>query len=133
MLFAFAAATVPKITVILGKAYGGAYLAMCSKDMGADFVYAWPTAEIAVMGAQGAVQVIYKREIDAAADPRAKEAELIAKYRGEFASPYQAAEHGMITDVIAPSETRSKVALTLRISLTKRMARPSKKHGLIPL
>jgi propionyl-CoA carboxylase beta chain len=133
MLFAFAAATVPKITVILGKAYGGAYLAMCSKDMGADFVYAWPTAEIAVMGAQGAVQVIYKREIDAAADPKAKEAELIARYRGEFASPYQAAEHGMITDVIAPSETRSKVALTLRISLTKRMARPSKKHGLIPL
>jgi len=133
MLFAFAAATVPKITVILGKAYGGAYLAMCSKDMGADFVFAWPTAEIAVMGAEGAVQVIYKKELDAAADRKAKEAELIAKYRKEFASPYQAAEHGMITDVIAPAETRSRVALTLRMSLTKRMTRPAKKHGLIPL
>lgn len=133
MLFAYAAATVPKITVILRKAYGGAYLAMCSKDMGADFVYAWPTAEIAVMGAEGAVRVIYKKEIESAADPKAKEAELIAKYRKEFASPYQAAEHGMITDVIAPSETRTKLSLALRISLTKRVTRPPKKHGLIPL
>ena len=133
MLFSFAAATVPKITVILGKAYGGAYLAMCSKDMGADFVYAWPTAEIAVMGAEGAVAVIYKKEIETAADPKAKQAELIAQYRKEFASPYQAAEHGMITDVIAPSETRSKLSLALRISLTKRLTRPAKKHGLIPL
>jgi propionyl-CoA carboxylase beta chain len=133
MLFSYAAATVPKITVILRKAYGGAYLAMCSKDMGADFVYAWPTAEIAVMGAEGAVRVIYKKEIDGAADPKAKEAELIAHYRKEFASPYQAAETGMITDVIAPSETRSKVAMALRISLTKRVTRPPKKHGLIPL
>lgn len=106
---------------------------MCSKDMGADFVYAWPTAEIAVMGAEGAVRVIYKKEIDAAADPKAKEAELIALYRKEFASPYQAAENGMITDVIAPSETRAKLALALRISLTKRLTRPPKKHGLIPL
>lgn len=133
MLFAYAAATVPKITVILRKAYGGAYLAMCSKDMGADFVYAWPTAEIAVMGAEGAVRVIYKKEIESAADPKAKEVELIAKYRKEFASPYQAAEHGMITDVISPSETRSKLSLALRISLTKRVTRPPKKHGLIPL
>ena len=133
MLFAFASATVPKITVILGKAHGGAYLAMCSKDMGADFVYAWPTGEIAVMGAEGAVAVIYKKEIDAAEDRKAKTAELIARYRDEFASPYQAAEHGMITDVIAPSETRSKLALALRISLTKRLTRPAKKHGLIPL
>lgn len=133
MLFAYAAATVPKITVILRKAYGGAYLAMCSKDMGADFVFAWPTAEIAVMGAEGAVRVIYKKEIDAAEDPKAKEAELIAMYRKEFASPYQAAENGMITDVISPAETRSRVALALRISLTKRLTRPPKKHGLIPL
>jgi propionyl-CoA carboxylase beta chain len=133
MLFAFAAATVPKITVILGKAYGGAYLAMCSKDMGADFVYAWPTAEIAVMGAEGAVAVIYKKEIEAAEDRKAKEAELIAQYRKEFASPYQAAEHGMITDVIMPSETKTKLSLALRISLTKRLTRPPKKHGLMPL
>jgi len=133
MLFAYAAATVPKLTVILRKAYGGAYLAMCSKDMGADFVYAWPSAEIAVMGAEGAVRVIYKKEIESASDPKAKEEELIAKYRRNFASPYQAAEHGMITDVIAPSETRSKLSLALRISLTKRVTRPPKKHGLIPL
>ena len=133
MLFSYAAATVPKITVILRKAYGGAYLAMCSKDMGADVVYAWPTAEIAVMGAEGAVSVVYKKELEAAEDPKALAAELMNKYRKEFASPYQAAEHGMITDVIAPSETRSKVALALRIMLTKRLTRPPKKHGLIPL
>lgn len=133
MLFAYAAATVPKITVILRKAYGGAYLAMCSKDMGADFVFAWPTAEIAVMGAEGAVRVIYKKEIDAAEDKKAKEAELIAKYRKEFASPYQAAEADMITDVIEPSETRARLSLALRVSLTKRVTRPPKKHGLIPL
>ena len=133
MLFSYAAATVPKITVILRKAYGGAYLAMCSKDMGADVVYAWPTAEIAVMGAEGAVSVVYKKELEAAEDPKALAAELMDKYRKEFASPYQAAEHGMITDVIAPSETRSKVALALRVMLTKRLTRPPKKHGLIPL
>ena len=85
------------------------------------------------MGAEGAVRVIYKKDIEAAADPKAKEAELIAMYRKEFASPYQAAEHGMITDVISPSETRSTVAMALRISLTKRLTRPPKKHGLIPL
>lgn len=133
MLFAYSAATVPKITMILGKSYGGAYLAMCSKDLGADFVYAWPTAEIAVMGAEGAVRVIYRKEMEAAEDPKAKEAELIARYRDEFASPYQAAENGMINDVIAPSETRSTIALALRLSLTKRVTRPPKKHGLIPL
>jgi propionyl-CoA carboxylase beta chain len=87
MLFAYAAATVPKITVILRKAYGGAYLAMCSSDMGADFVFAWPTAEIAVMGAEGAVKILYKREIAAAKDPKAKEAELVAEYREKFCSP----------------------------------------------
>ncbi len=133
MLFAYSAATVPKITMILGKSYGGAYLAMCSKDLGADFVYAWPTAEIAVMGAEGAVRVIYRKEMEAAEDPKAKEAELIAKYRKEFASPYQAAENNMINDVIAPSETRSTIAVALRLSLTKRVTRPPKKHGLIPL
>lgn len=133
MLFAYAAATVPKITVIMRKAYGGAYLAMCSKDMGADYVYAWPSAEIAVMGAEGAARVIYKKEIETAADPKAKEAELIKMYRDKFASPYQAAENNMITDVIEPSETRFRVSLALRYSLTKRVTRPPKKHGLIPL
>jgi propionyl-CoA carboxylase beta chain len=133
MLFAYAAATVPKITVILRKAYGGAYLAMCSADMGADFVYAWPTAEIAVMGAEGAVKILYKREIAAAKDPKAKEAELIAEYREKFCSPYEAAKKAMITDVIAPSKTRAVVSLALRNSLTKRETRPPKKHGTIPL
>lgn len=133
MLFAYAAATVPKITVILRKAYGGAYLAMCSKDMGADFVYAWPTAEIAVMGAEGAIRVIFKDQIKNAADPKAKEAELLSEYRSEFASPYQAAKYAMIDDVIEPSETRATVSLALRTCLKKRVTRPPKKHGLIPL
>ncbi len=133
MLFAYASATVPKITVILRKAYGGAYLAMCSSDMGADFVFAWPTAEIAVMGAEGAVKILYRREISAAKDPKAREAELVAEYRDKFCSPYQAARKAMITDVIAPSETRARIAIALRNTLTKREARPSKKHGTIPL
>jgi propionyl-CoA carboxylase beta chain len=133
MLFAYAAATVPKITVILRKAYGGAFLAMCSADMGADAVFAWPTAEIAVMGAEGAVKILYKREISAAADPKAKEAELVSEYRKKFCSPYEAAMKGMITDVIEPAETRATVALALRNSLTKRETRPPKKHGTIPL
>ena len=133
MLFAYAAATVPKITVIMRKAYGGAYLAMCSADMGADLVFAWPTAEIAVMGADGAVKILYKREIAAAADPKKKEAELAAEYREKFASPYEAAAKGMITDVIEPAQTRGIVAMGLRNTLSKRETRPPKKHGNIPL
>ena len=133
MLFAYAAATVPKITVILRKAYGGAYLAMCSSDLGADFVYAWPDAEIAVMGAEGAVKILYKREIAAAKDSKAKESELVAEYREKFCSPYEAARKAMITDVIAPAETRAMVSLALRNTLTKRETRPPKKHGTIPL
>jgi len=133
MLFAYGAATVPKITVILRKAYGGAYLAMCSRDMGADMVFAWPTAEIAVMGAEGAAKIIYRHEIEAAKDPKAREAELISEYHDRFASPYHAAAHALITDVIEPSRTRSAVALALRTTLSKREARPPKKHGNIPL
>jgi propionyl-CoA carboxylase beta chain len=133
MLFAYAAATVPKITLILRKAYGGAYLAMCSKDMGADFVYAWPTAEIAVMGAEGAVRILHKKKITEAPDPKALEAQLIGEYRDKFCSPYNAAAKAMITDVIAPSETRGVLAMALRHSLTKRESRPPKKHGTIPL
>ncbi len=133
MLFAYASATVPKITVILRKAYGGAYLAMCSGDMGADYVFAWPTAEIAVMGAEGAVKILFKREIAAAKDPKAREAELVREYREKFCSPYEAAKKAMITDVIAPSETRARVSMALRSTLTKRETRPPKKHGTIPL
>jgi propionyl-CoA carboxylase beta chain len=133
MLFAYAAATVPKITVIMRKAYGGAYLAMCSADMGADLVFAWPTAEIAVMGAEGAVKVLYKKEIAGAADPKAKEKELADEYRAKFAAPYEAAGKAMITDVIEPAQTRGIVAMALRNTLSKRETRPPKKHGNIPL
>jgi propionyl-CoA carboxylase beta chain len=133
MLFAYASATVPKLTVITRKAYGGSYLAMCSRDMRADMVFAWPTAEIAVMGADGAVNVLYRKELKAAEDKAAFRAKATAEYRDRFASPYMAASHGMITDVIDPSQTRSVVSLALRNSLTKRGMRPPKKHGLIPL
>jgi propionyl-CoA carboxylase beta chain len=133
MLFAYAAATVPKITVIMRKAYGGAYLAMCSSDLGADLVFAWPTAEIAVMGADGAVNIVFGKEIKASDDPDEKRKELIDSYRDEFASPYQAAANALITDVIEPNHTRGTVSLGLRTLLSKRETRPPKKHGNIPL
>jgi len=133
MLFAYAAATVPKITLIMRKAYGGAYLAMCSADLGADMVFAWPTAEIAVMGAEGASRILFRKEIKEAEDPKAKAAEFAEVYRTEFASPYQAAANAMITDVIEPAQTRSAIALALRNTLNKRDTRPPKKHGNIPL
>jgi len=133
MLFAYAAATVPKLTVIMRKAYGGSYLAMCAQEMGADFVYAWPTAEIAVMGAEGAVKILYRKELKEAEDPRARAAELAEEYRREFASPYLSASRGYITDIIEPSETRWMVALALRKTLSKRELRPPKKHGNQPM
>lgn len=133
MLFSYAAATVPKITLIMRKAYGGAYLAMCSSDLGADLVYAWPTAEIAVMGADGAVQIIYGKELKDAEHPEELMAELNAQYREEFASPYQAAENDLITDVINPAATRGIISLGLRSLYSKRETRPPKKHGNIPL
>ncbi len=133
MLYAYAASTVPKITIIMRKAYGGSYLAMCSQEMGADLVYAWPTAEIAVMGAEGAVRILYSRELKEAEDPGSRAAELAAAYREEFCSPYLSASSGYITDVIEPSETRSVIALALRKTLSKRELRPPKKHGTIPL
>ena len=133
MLFAYAASTVPKLTLIMRKAYGGAYLAMCSRDMGADIVYAWPSAEIAVMGAEGAVKILFKREISAARDPKAREQELAAEYREKFASPYEAAAKAMITDIIEPAQTRGVLAMALRNTLSKRETRPPKKHGNIPL
>jgi acetyl-CoA carboxylase carboxyltransferase component len=133
LLFSYAAATVPKITVILRKAYGGSYLAMCSQEMGADFVYAWPSAEIAVMGAEGAVNVLYRKELKEAPDRRAKAAELAAAYRAEFSTPYLSAGAGYITDVIDPAATRWIVALSLRKLQSKRDVRPPKKHGNMPL
>jgi len=133
MLFAWASSTVPKVTLICRKAYGGAYLAMCPTDLGADFVFAWPTAEIAVMGAQGAMKVLYKKELEEAADPAALEQKLRAAYSEKFASPYQAASNGMITDVIDPAVSRSTLALAFRSILGKHQSRPPKKHGNIPL
>jgi acetyl-CoA carboxylase carboxyltransferase component len=133
LLFAYASCTTPKITIILRKAYGGSYMAMCSKEMGADFVYAWPNAEIAVMGAEGAVNILYRKELSKAADRRAMLTELAADYRAQFASPYLSAEHGYLTDVIEPAETRGLLALALRKTLAKRELRPAKKHGNIPL
>lgn len=133
LLFAYAQSTVPKITLIMRKAYGGAYIAMCSKDMGADAVLAWPCAEIAVMGAEGAVNVLYARQIKAAEDPAKERAEIIADYEDKFYNPYVAAEMGQVTEVIDPSESRGKLSLLLRNLLHKREVRPAKKHGNIPL
>jgi propionyl-CoA carboxylase beta chain len=133
LLFAYSAATVPKVTLILRKAYGGAYIAMCCKELGADYNFAWPTAEIAVMGAEGAVAVLFKKEIAQAADPKARARELTEEYRAKFGSPYQAAGKNYINDVIEPGQTRSTIALALRNCLTKRETRPPKKHGNMPL
>lgn len=133
MLHAFASCTTPKLTVILRKAYGGSYLAMCSQEMRADMVYAWPSAEIAVMGAEAAVKILYRKELDQASDRKAKAAELTRQYRAEFASPYAAASNFYITDVIDPADTRWTLALALRKTLGKRELRPGKKHGNMPL
>jgi len=133
LLFAYSAATVPKITVVLRKAYGGAYLAMCGKDLGADRVFAWPTAEIAVMGAEGAAGVVFRREIAEADDPVAKRGELVQLYRDAFSTPYVSAARGLVDDVIEPSDTRRKLARALENLAAKRDLRPPKKHGLIPL
>jgi methylmalonyl-CoA carboxyltransferase large subunit len=133
MLFAYAAATVPKMTVVVRKAYGGAFLAMCSKSMGADTLIAWPSAEIAVMGAEGAVNVLYRKEISSAENPKKECATRLDEYREKFANPYFAASHGMVDDILEPSETRAYLASVLEVLKAKRELRPQKKHGLIPL
>jgi methylmalonyl-CoA carboxyltransferase large subunit len=133
LLFAYSAATVPKITVVLRKAYGGAYIAMCCKDLGADRVIAWPTAEIAVMGAEGAAEIVFRREIDAAADKAVRRQELVDEYRETFSNPYVAAGRRLVDDIIDPADTRKVLAKALESLHTKRELRPGKKHGLIPL
>jgi propionyl-CoA carboxylase beta chain len=133
LLYAFAEATVPKITVITRKAYGGAYCVMASKHIRTDFNYAWPSAEIAVMGAEGAVNILYKREIDKAPDPAAMRAQKIAEFRERFASPYVAAERGYVDEVILPRTTRAKLVQALATLDHKRDKNPPKKHGNIPL
>jgi len=133
LLFAFAEATVPKVTVITRKAYGGAYCVMASKHIRTDFNYAWPTAELAVMGPEGAVNILYKRELEAAKDPAAVRAEKVAEFREKFANPYIAAGRGFLDEVIHPRETRRKLIAALRNLENKRDKNPPKKHGNIPL
>jgi propionyl-CoA carboxylase beta chain len=133
LLYAFAEATVPKVTVITRKAYGGAYCVMSSKHIRTDCNYAWPSAEIAVMGSEGAVNVLYKREIERAPDPAAMRAEKTAEFREKFANPYVAAERGYIDEVILPRETRRKLIQALGTLENKRDQNPPKKHGNIPL
>lgn len=133
ILYAYSESTVPTVTVILRKAFGGAYIGMDSKGMGADFVFSWPVAEIAVMGAEGAVGIIGKRQIDAAEDPEAKRNELIREYEDKFMNPYIAAERGYIDEVIRPEETRSRVLDAFAMLEQKQKNIPDKKHGNIPL
>ena len=133
LLYAYTEATVPKITIITRKAYGGAYDVMASKHMLADFNFAWPTAEVAVMGPEGAVNIIYRRDIAASPTPDTRRQKLITDYKAHFANPYVAAERGYIDDVIVPHETRPKVITALETLQTKRVAGPRRKHGNIPL
>ena len=133
LLHAYSEATVPKITVITRKAYGGAYIGMCSKQLGADYVMAWPTAEIAVMGAEGACNIIYRNEISAAKDPAAKRVELVAAYEEQFNNPYFAASLGIIEEIIAPRDTRKRIIALLDALKDKKEARLNKKHNNIPL
>ena len=133
LLWCYSEATVPKLTLVTRKDYGGSYLAMCSRDLGADLVLAWPTAEIAVMGASGAANVIFRKEIKEAADPVAKRAEIINNYENLLYNPYIAASRGFVDQVIAPRETRPKLIAALETLASKRETLPAKKHGNIPV
>lgn len=133
MLYAYSEATVPKVTLITRKAYGGAYLAMCSKDLGADQVFAWPNAEIAVMGPEGAANIIFKKEIESAEDPITARQEKIQEYRDKFATPYIAASRGYVDDVIEPALTRQRLISAFDMLESKRESRPAKKHGNLPV
>jgi propionyl-CoA carboxylase beta chain len=133
LLYAFAEATVPKITVITRKAYGGAYCVMSSKHIRTDVNYAWPTAEIAVMGPEGAVDIVYKRELDSAENREAVRQGKVEEFRDRFASPYVAADRGFVDAIIQPSETRKKLIQALAMLENKRDKNPAKKHGNIPL
>ncbi|HEX7412085.1 MAG TPA: acyl-CoA carboxylase subunit beta, partial [Bacteroidales bacterium] len=132
VLYAYSEATVPKITVILRKAYGGGYIAMCSSHLRADFVFAWPTAEIAVMGPEGAANIIFRNEIKNAADPEEMRKQKIKEYKEKFANPFVAAAYGYVDAVIEPEETRAMLVHALEISADKDEARPAKKHGIPP-
>ena len=133
LLYAYCEATVPRISIITRKAYGGAYVVMDSKSIGSDLAFAWPTAELAVMGPQGAVEIVYRRELQQAANPVERRAELVAQYTDKYANPYAAAERGYIDDVIDPADTRRKLVAGLRMLSTKREELPKRKHGNVPL
>jgi propionyl-CoA carboxylase beta chain len=133
LLYAFAEATVPKVTVITRKAYGGAYCVMASKHIRTDLNFAYPTAEIAVMGPEGAVNVLYRRELGKAADPEALRAQKVAEFREKFANPYVAAERGFVDEVIEPRHTRRRIIGALEMARNKREKNPPRKHGNIPL
>jgi len=133
LLYAYCESTVPRIQIITRKAYGGAYVVMNSKSIGADLAFAWPSAELAVMGPQGAVEILYKRELQNAADPVARRVELVDEYTEKFANPYVAAERGFVDDVIDPADTRIKLIAGLEMLRTKREELPKRKHGNIPL
>jgi acetyl-CoA carboxylase carboxyltransferase component len=132
MLYAYSEAVVPKITLTIRKAYGGSYLGMCSKDLGADTVFCWPTTELAVMGSEGAAVIIFRKELEKAGDPRALLQEKIKEYRTTFANPYRAAENLHIDDVIEPAETRPRLIKALEAIIGKTEERPKKRHGIIP-
>jgi acetyl-CoA carboxylase carboxyltransferase component len=133
LLYAFCESTVPRIQVITRKAYGGAYVVMNSKAIGADLAYAWPSAELAVMGPEGAVEILYRRELAEAVDPGARRHELAEEYTERYANPYLAAERGYIDDVIDPADTRAVLCRSLDLLRTKREEQPRRKHGNVPL
>jgi acetyl-CoA carboxylase carboxyltransferase component len=133
LLWCYSEATVPKLLLVTRKDYGGSYLAMCGKDLGADMAFAWPTAEIAVMGAPGAANIIHRKEITEAEDPAATREEKIKEYEDLFSNPYQAANRGYIDAVIEPAETRPRLIEALEVMCAKREMRPPKKHGNIPM
>jgi acetyl-CoA carboxylase carboxyltransferase component len=133
LLYAYCESTVPRIQVITRKAYGGAYVVMNSKSIGADLAYAWPSAELAVMGPQGAVEIVYRRELAEAADPLARRNELVDEYTERYANPYIAAERGYVDDVIDPSDTRRVLVNSLRVLASKREELPRRKHANMPL
>jgi acetyl-CoA carboxylase carboxyltransferase component len=132
ILYAYSEATVPKVTVILRKAYGGGYIAMCSRHLGADFVFAWPTAEIAVMGPEGAANIIFRSEIAGASNPSEMRKQKVAEYAEKFANPYVAAASGHIDAVISPGDTRKFLIHAIHVSANKSECRPKKKHGVPP-
>ena len=133
LLYAFCEATVPKVTMIVRKAYGGAYIGMCNKELGADMVFAWPSAEIAVMGAEGAANIVFRNDIQNAEDPVVKRKEKIAEYEEKFNNPYRAAEMGYVDDVIEPATSRQRIISAFDMLESKRESLPPKKHGNIPL